>query len=343
MRTGAWMRTGLTTLVLWPVLALAAPLGLVTIVEGEASVLRDTLRFNAEEGMRLRADDILRTAATARFVRIELDGGQTLDLGPATQLLLQPAASGAGRTIDFYLAQGWVKFGSGAKAPTKPTTLAAPRLDATRIAGTVVLHADKDGDWLFVESGAADAVQHREGTGAATQALKEGDAFVLRGGELGSVSRRLGAEALAQMPKMFTDTLPLRAARYAGKAVEPARSQDLDYRDVAAFVNGEAAVRTGFVARLTPLAEKEPRFRSALLADIKLHPEWQRVLNPPPPPPRPKPVVVLARQAVSAPNAVPTSTWTERRELIGPAEPETNTAATEPPTDAPVSLHDLIH
>src|SRR4051794_65841 len=86
----------LMTLLLLPlcVRAQAAdmPIGVFTIIEGEVTVLRDAHEFRAAEGVPLRAEDIVRSRETARLARIELPDGTALDLGPATELLLQPQA-----------------------------------------------------------------------------------------------------------------------------------------------------------------------------------------------------------------------------------------------------------
>ena len=86
----ALLRPAAVLLALLPVWAAANPVGLLTIVDGEAALLRDTQRFVAAEGQRLRSDDIVRSAATTRLLRIELTDGTLLDLGPDTELLLQP-------------------------------------------------------------------------------------------------------------------------------------------------------------------------------------------------------------------------------------------------------------
>jgi FecR protein len=133
---------GLLLPVAWPLCAVAASApaaALVTIIEGDAVVLRDTARFAAAEGLRLRADDIITTGPAARLVRIELDDGKTLDLGPATQLMLlpRPLAREAGGATTAYLLQGWLKLTVPAKAAT-PAALATPRLDVVRIGGTLI-------------------------------------------------------------------------------------------------------------------------------------------------------------------------------------------------------------
>jgi hypothetical protein len=78
----------------------------------------------------------------------------------------------------------------------------------------------------------------------------------------------------------------------------------VNYGDVAAWLNGEPVLRSAFVHRMLPRA-KETRFRSALVAELRLHPEWQRILfpPPPPPPPPPKPAASAVQPDGAAPQA----------------------------------------
>jgi len=269
-----------------PLCVAAAPApvaAMVTIVDGDATVLRDTGRFAAAEGLRLRADDIVSTGTAARLVRIELDDGKTLDLGPSTQLMLLPRAlardNGAGPTA--YVLQGWVKLTVPAKSAT-PAALATPRLDVARVAGTLIASVAADPLWVFAESGSVELQRRRDGKATPLQALADGDSYVLPASGPGSVNRMPPAELRGQVPRAFVDTLPRRAERFAGRTVEPTRPTEVAYAEIAAWVNGEAALRPAFVHRLTPRA-RDNGFRGALVADMKLHPEWQPVLFPPPP------------------------------------------------------------
>jgi hypothetical protein len=99
------------------------------------------------------------------------------------------------------------------------------------------------------------------------------------------------AELRGQVPRAFVDTLPRRAERFAGRNIEPTRPTEVAYAEIAPWVNGEAALRPAFVQRLTPRA-RDNGFRHALVAEMKLHPEWQPVLFPPPPPKKPQPAKV---------------------------------------------------
>lgn len=278
--------------------AVAAPApALVTILEGDASVLRETLRFAAAEGLALRADDIVVTGSAARLVRIELDDGRTLDLGPATQLMLLPRALARDGAPAAYLLQGWAKLtvpAPGAGAPAT-ATLATPKGDAARIGGTLIASVAADRMWLFAESGSAELQRRRDGRGQ-LQPLKDGDSYLLPAQGPGTLARTPPPELRGQVPRAFIDTLPRRSARFAGRMVEPAKAVEVAYGEIAPWVNGEAALRPAFVQRLTPRA-KDGGFRNALVAELKLHPEWQPVLFPPPPPKKPAPTAPAAPAA----------------------------------------------
>ena len=276
MTCKSWIRIAAAVLAVLPLLSLAANIGVLTIADGEVSVLRDTRRFGAAEGVRLRADDIVRTAADTRLARVELDDGTAIDLGPATQLMLQPHAA-ADRSATLYLLTGWAKLSTVAK-PATPVRVAAARLDATPVAGIAVLHVGKDVAWLFAEAGPAVAMPRGDALAAPALQLREGDSYVQRGAEPGGVSRRVPADLLAQLPRAFADSLPRRAARFAAVVVEPTGLDDVRYDEAAAWLNGEAALRAGFVPRFTPLA-KQARFRSGLVAELSLHQEWRRCIT----------------------------------------------------------------
>lgn len=301
MRHASRIRIAALALAALPLLSLAAGSAVLTIADGEVSVLRDTRRFGATEGVRLRADDIVRTTAGTRLARVELDDGTAIDLGPATQLMLQPSAA-ADRGATLYLLTGWAKLSTLAK-PATPVRMAAPRLAATPVAGTAVLYVGKDVAWLFAEAGAAVAMPRGDAPAAPALQLREGDSYVQRGAEPGSVSRRAPPDLLAQLPRAFADSLPRRAARFASVSVEPTQPDDVRYDEVAPWLNAEPALRAGFVPRFTPLA-KQARFRSGLIAELSLHQEWRAVLFPPPPPPPPRPkerpVAVLRAPAAAS-------------------------------------------
>jgi hypothetical protein len=293
------LRPAAALLALVPAWAAAASIGLFTIVDGEVALLRDTQRLDAAEGVHLHADDIVRTGVQTRLVRVELGDGTVLDLGPDTELLLPRAGTALQeRGPTAYLARGWLKLTNTGGATN--AGVASGTLDLRRVAGTALLRLGPDVQAGFVESGAAELVDRGDARNPRTQPLREGDAFARHGNEPARVVRHMPAELLQGLPRAFVDSLPRRTARFAGTAVEPHGAGDVSYADVAYWLNGDASLRPQFVARFTPLARQRD-FRAKLVADMRNHPEWDKVLFPEKY--RPKPVVVAARRPTPAPAA----------------------------------------
>lgn len=266
-----WIRFALLTLAALAGSAFGAPLAIVTIADGEVALIRDTQRFAVTEGLRLRGDDIVHTAPSARLVRIEFTDGSALDLGPDTQVLLP---SGGSRNA--YLAQGWAKF-NGAKG--SQLSIGTPRLEITELEGTAVLRVTKELGAVFVESGHAELLDRRGGNSIPTPSLRDGHTIVLRGDEAARLQARPPAEMLGALPRGFADSLPLRAKRFQAQAIEPQAGVEVRYAEVSPWLNAESAVRNPLVARFRPLA-KDRAFRAGLVADLNAHPEWDRVLHP---------------------------------------------------------------
>lgn len=291
----------LIALALLPAHAAENTLGVITIKEGELVVLRETREFAASEGLRLRADDIVRSRESTRLARIELDDGSVLDLGPATDLLLQPRAftSASEPGLSLYLLQGWLKLGTAAGNGASNVVLAMPQLGVARLAGSVVVRATPQAALVFVETGRADVFERTDGQPAGAHSLKDGDAFAARTAQPGALHRRPPADLIDGLPRAFADSLPRRAALWQGRAVEAGTGSEPPYASVARWINAEALLRPSFVQRFAPLA-RERGFRAGLVAELRAHPEWTRVLFPEKF--KPKPVVMAtARRSASRP------------------------------------------
>jgi hypothetical protein len=81
------------------------------------------------------------------------------------------------------------------------------------------------------------------------------------------------------MPRNFMDTLPSRLAKFKERAVPARRMADFTYSEVEPWINSVPAVRRALVSRWHAKAA-DPAFHTALAANLKEHPEWDRVLNP---------------------------------------------------------------
>ncbi len=279
-------------------------LGVVSIKEGELVVLRESREFPAAEGLRLRADDIVRSRDGTRLARIELDDGTLLDLGPATELLLQPRAlsGGAERGLMLYLLRGRLKLGTAPGQGASGMRLALPQLGLAQLAGSVVVRATPLATLVFMETGRADVFERAQGQPASRHTLTDGDAFVARATLPGELLRRAPGDLIDGLPRAFVDSLPRRAALWRGRVTEPAVGSEPSYASVAPWVNSEALLRPLFVQRFAALA-RDPRFRAGLLGELRAHPEWKRVLFPAKA--QPKPVVLAAARSPATPAPAP--------------------------------------
>jgi hypothetical protein len=84
------------------------------------------------------------------------------------------------------------------------------------------------------------------------------------------------------VPRGFRETLPLQAARFAGKDIAPRPLPAPTYAELQPWLTAEAALRKPFPVRLASLA-REPQFRKELVDHLAAHPEWRQTLFPDPP------------------------------------------------------------
>ena len=277
----------MVALLLMPAWVLAqaadAPIGLFTIVEGEVTVLREAHEFRAAEGVPLRPEDIVRSRETALLTRIELQDGTLLDLGPATELLLQPqglAATPAAPQVSLYLLRGWLKLTTTPGKASTGIALASPQIALASLSGNVVVRVAPQATLAFVEAGQANAFERSTAKPAAAYALNDGDSVVVRSGTPAALARRPPPDLMNGLPRAFADTLPRRAAQWRGRTVaEPAPLGEPGYADLVPWLHADPALRAAFVKRFSPLL-RDRGFRSSLLAELPAHPEWGRVLFP---------------------------------------------------------------
>ena len=255
-----------------PAAAPARPWALLTIADGEVTVLRGRLRLAAAEGLRLEPLDIVRTDAAARVARLEFSDGSVLDLGPATQALLQPQGRDwpKERAATAYIAQGWAKLRTPrAAAQASPGGLASATLDVTTPDGGVVLaHIRAEVAFAFVETGRAQLLEYRGTREPRELALGEGHAYTRSAaGEIGTAALRPTAAQLRETPRALTDTLPLRAAQWAQRAAPAlAAGEPVQAGDVALWLDSEPALRSSLRARFVGSARSA---RGATLASVQ--------------------------------------------------------------------------
>ncbi len=261
--------------------------GLATILDGDALLLRGTSQFTLAEGTRLYAGDILETGANSRLLQLEFADGTRLSLGPATRLQVMPqlGAARAKAAPHAYLLQGSLKLHTGAKAaPGKPNTvLASPWLDLQAGSASAVLLVQANSTRLFAETGDVGLLSWRA-SAPPTNTLKSGELLSWSASAKPLLTSRAPSEFVQSLPKAFLDNLPARAALFNApeRQLVLTRVGEPAYALVQPWLDAEPALRKANLSRWKPLAAK-PEFRQALRASMGAHPEWGPVLDPPKP------------------------------------------------------------
>lgn len=258
----------------------ATPLATATIVDGEVLLIRGATRLQLTEGVRLGADDIVETTAKGRLVRIEFNDGVILDLGPESRTLLAPKLSGdrAKFVARLHLLRGVAKLSSPKPPVPAATTLSSAAFDVSIVARSAVFVVQGNEAFAFAEAGEVVLRERIGGKPAGNFALKSGEFFARAGEAKATVTPRPTPAFIQRLPRAFLDTLPARAPLFKGRDVEPKALGEISFAEVEAWIDADG-LRPAFVARWKALAQN-PAFRDALAANMRAHPEWDRIVFP---------------------------------------------------------------
>jgi hypothetical protein len=294
-----WLFSG-CLLVLGSAASAAVP-ALVSILQGDATLVRQTSRYALAEGVALADGDIVETAADA-FMQIELEDGTIIGIAEKGRLLLKPQIT-APRTTSaaprLYLLEGWIKLTTLPKAPAEFAFL-APAFELVTPGATIVTRVRPRGYELFVESGNARLVARSGVSGL------KGNDFVNQAANADkpTIGANLGGEFLQLLPRQFRDRLPARAALFTGRIVAPKPIGPIEYADVRAWLHAEPGVRLALSKQWRPRAA-DRAFRAELATNLAAHTEWERVLYPKRFLPKPTPRVAATRPGAPAAAAKP--------------------------------------
>ena len=255
---------------------------MVSLIEGDAVVTDGTQRLVAKAGLRLALGAIVETGDKTVLVRLEASDQSTFDLGAQTRVMLAPARfpPRSDRVPQLYVLQGWVK--ATAQGGNEAGGLLTPTLEVLPFKGSFVLQALRSENFVFVENGRATLMERR--AGASATAVNAGEFYSAQAGRQGSVAPRPTPEWLKALPGVYRDTIPSRAAALRDRPPQRELLPGPTYAQLADWLGAEATLRRPLAARFTPLAT-DPQFRAALRSNMRNHPEWGPILDPPPPPP----------------------------------------------------------
>jgi hypothetical protein len=277
--------------------------GLVTIAEGKPVGIRALAKIQIAEGVRVQADDLLQTGKDG-FLRVELEDGTTIDLGPNTSIEFSAPAQRRADRPALYMLSGWIKLQMAPSGAVRGA-LASAGFDLSEVSGSIVARIEPGLGAVFVEQGGA-RWNDRRGRGAPAVTLKRNDFLAYRKDDAVAVAGRPGPEFIAALPRQFRDLLPQRYASFKGHE-KPARAEGaFSYAEVEPWLNAEAPVRRQFVRTWRAKAD-DASFRASLDQAMAQHPEWDPVLHPELYEPKPRPeataTAVPASTAATAPAA----------------------------------------
>ncbi|SPE25140.1 conserved exported hypothetical protein [Burkholderiales bacterium] len=255
----------------------AEPMGIATIVEGKAIVIRALSKLHAAEGVRLLADDLIQTD-NGTFLRIEYDDETSIELGPETLLQLNHPSRRRAEGPSLYLLAGWLKLASGKPDARSKPSLRSTRVDVVDLAGVAVVRADAATNAVFVEQGTARWIDRRA-RGAQAVVMKAGDFLIVSRDKVPSLKSRPAEDFVNSVPRTFRDTLPVRYAKFQGRAVVAKNEGGFLYADVEPWVDAEPSIRRQFVLLWREKAD-DAAFRAPLERRLSMHPEWGPVLYP---------------------------------------------------------------
>ena len=308
---------------------------LVSILQGDATLVRQTTRYALAEGVALADGDIVETAADA-FLQIELDDGTIIGVAEKGRLLLKPQITAPKTTSaapQFYLLEGWIKLSAAPKAPAEFGFL-TPAFELVSPGATIVARVRAKGYELFVESGSARLIARGVASGL------KGNDFVTQASNADkpAIGANLGGEFLQLLPRQFRDRLPVRAALFTGRSVAPKPIGPVAYADVSAWLHTEPGIRLALSRQWRPRVA-DRAFRSEVAANLAAHTEWERVLYPKRFLPKPAPRVVAAHPKPQP--AAPVATQGPAAAPIPPAAanpvPSPNPVAVSPTPGSPAS------
>jgi len=269
-------------LLLWAALmaagsaAAADVAGTITILDGDALITRGAGRWRAAEGVRIQQGDIVETG-DAGFAQIELVEQTVLSIGPNARIMVGgPVRLKAEKTL--YALGGWFKLTNARKdASARAFEFRSPLLEIGLLPGVVVIQLKAGEATLFAERG---DLKLTERPANAVIGVRQGQTYRRTPGTTrGTLAGSPPQQFLAELPRPFRDSLPLRADKYRDREVQPKPAPDFVYADVEPWLKAESPFRRQFIERWRGKA-REPAFRSALIANLSSHPEWDPVLFP---------------------------------------------------------------
>ncbi len=302
----------------------------LTLLDGEAALIRGARKSAAPLGLRLQDGDIIESSRETGLVRIEFADKRILDLGPDTRVLLRPSlAPGDTRARPYaYVLSGWTKLST---PQNKEGTLLAPSMEALT-SGVVLLQVKPKEAFAFAEAGPTQFAARGGASSTVSMPLSEGQFLMAPDRSALASAPRPPNTWIKSVPSALRETLPPRIDRFAGINVPLDGSRDVNLADVEPWIATEPELRnllqTQWAALLRDTEPREARSRPlprAPLPELAQNPVEKLAVAPKAPAPAPLPAPRPAAAPAPAPPPAP-------RPAPAPAPP---TAPAPPPAPLP--------
>jgi hypothetical protein len=259
-------------------LCYGADLGVVTILDGNARVLRGVSWYRLVEGARVQDGDVIDAEDRAQ-VQVELVAGPIVNFAGPAEVFAAGAGSREGKQpapAEIYLSHGWLKL--AVKAPGVTLRVRSPAGTIAASDAIAVMHAEAEAVETFVERGSARLIEPgKAGTDGIAHEVKGGD-FAIRATDRPFASAGAAPQKfVAAMPRHFRDPLPSRAAQYQVARVQIAADRPINYAEAEPWLAGP--YRRVFLKRFQPRLG-DPEFRALVVAKLQAYPEWHAALAP---------------------------------------------------------------
>jgi hypothetical protein len=255
--------------------ACAAEIGVASIVEGSARVLRGATWYKLVPGARLADGDIL-DAGERTQVLVEFAAGHAASfVGPGALYVAAPPAKATpnAEPLAIALPNGWLKL--AVKSPGARVRTA--RADITTADGILVIRAAGAAVEFFVEAGSGRFVEPlSKGRDATGKEAKPGEYWSTTGTAPFAMVAHAPRAFVDAMPRHFLDPLPSLAAKFKASPTLVV-DHDITYPEAEPWLaSGERAVfEKRFAGRL-----RDPAFRKAVEPHIDRYSSWDRMLHP---------------------------------------------------------------
>ncbi|WP_137937475.1 FecR domain-containing protein [Chitinivorax sp. B] len=297
--------------------ASAAPVGMVTFLEGDSLLTRGVTRFKLPEGTRLEPTDIVEVSGKG-FLQIELSNGAILLLAPQTRAMLQPNAKST--IMEVFVLSGAIKVKTG----TAPVRLTTPAFELPLNNATGVANVGTN-TGLFMERGSSRLEESLGDQLAAPVALAVNAYWSRTAQTKSQIAARPTPAFVSSLPPVFLDDPASRLAKFTNTKVNLNKAPDFNYADVEPWLMTSPVIRKVLVSLWKPKLS-DPAFKAAMLANQAQLPEWERLLAPPKP--------AMSSKAASEMHSPPSTVISNQTKPANPAGPVTPTT-THPPKPVP--------